>query len=219
MWSLSTPAVCATRRSRRRWAKWACWGEHRKRTPALVFGFMGCMAQSRGEELFGAIPHVDLVVGTQKYHKVVDHVDAVIKAREEAEMDDLRFAIADVGEETGSQNTIRDHELAPARAAAFVSIMQGCNMKCSFCIVPYTRGAERSRPIAEIVAEVRGLVGERREGSHAARPDRESLRAHGIRAGGWQEPVRAVARSGACGRRHASASASRRRTRLATGRI
>ena len=133
-------------------------GQHRRHRPHLVYGFMGCMAQSRGSELFGTIPHLDLVVGTQKYHKVVDHVDAIVKAREEAEMDDLRVAVTDIDPEAGSQNTIRDHDLHPGQGTAFVSIMQGCNMKCSFCIVPYTRGEERSRPIAEIVAEVRGLV-------------------------------------------------------------
>ena len=133
-------------------------GRHRRQRPHLVYGFMGCMAQSRGGELFGTIPHLDLVVGTQKYHRVVDHVDSIVRSREESEMDDLRFAVTDIGEEPGSQNTIRDHELAAGQSTAFVSIMQGCNMKCSFCIVPYTRGAERSRPLPEIVAEVRRLV-------------------------------------------------------------
>jgi tRNA-2-methylthio-N6-dimethylallyladenosine synthase len=139
--------------------KMGLMGRHRRRKPHLVYGFMGCMAQSRGSELFGAIPHLDLVVGTQKYHRVVDHVDTIVRAREEAEMDDLRFAITDTEEEPGSQNTIRDHEVIEGQATAFVSIMQGCNMKCSFCIVPYTRGAERGRPIADIVEEVRALAG------------------------------------------------------------
>ncbi|MFM7180950.1 MAG: tRNA (N6-isopentenyl adenosine(37)-C2)-methylthiotransferase MiaB [Verrucomicrobiales bacterium] len=138
--------------------KMGLMGRHRRRKPHLVYGFMGCMAQSRGSELFGTIPHLDLVVGTQKYHRVVDHVDTIVRAREEAEMDDLRFAITDTEEEAGSQNTIRDHEITDGQATAFVSIMQGCNMKCSFCIVPYTRGAERSRPITDIVHEVRGLA-------------------------------------------------------------
>lgn len=125
--------------------------------PQVVTGFMGCMAQSRGEELI-TTAKVDLVVGTQKYHRVVDYVEQIIRGREERQMNDVRFSIVDIEEETASQNTIRDHQLKEQQASAFVSIMQGCNMKCTFCIVPYTRGEERGRPIAEIVEEVQRLA-------------------------------------------------------------
>ena len=128
-----------------------------RRRQRLVTGFMGCMAQSRGEELL-TTSKVDLVVGTQKYHRVVDHVDAIIRAKEEQIMDDARYSIVDIDEETASQNTIRDHQLKEQQATAFVSIMQGCNMKCTFCIVPYTRGGERARPISDIVEEVTRLT-------------------------------------------------------------
>src|SRR5437660_6893381 len=76
----------------------------------------------------------------------------------ENRMDDLRFSIVDVAEEAGSQSIIREQQLAPKQATAFVSVMQGCNMHCTFCIVPQTRGAERSRSINEIVNVLRDLV-------------------------------------------------------------
>jgi tRNA-2-methylthio-N6-dimethylallyladenosine synthase len=126
--------------------------------PHVVFGFLGCMAQARGASLLKNLPHVDLVVGTQKFHRVADYVDAAVERKQHRAMDDPRFSIVDVEEETGSQSTIRSQELAQKQATAFVSIMQGCNMHCTFCIVPQTRGAERSRSIEEIVAEVRVLV-------------------------------------------------------------
>ncbi|MDX1681463.1 MAG: tRNA (N6-isopentenyl adenosine(37)-C2)-methylthiotransferase MiaB, partial [Akkermansiaceae bacterium] len=129
----------------------------------VVYGFMGCMAQSRGEELFKTTPGLDVVVGTQKYHKVFDYVDGILKQRLESRMDDPSFSmqgttVCDIAEEEGSQNTIRDHIDKRHSASEFVSIMQGCNMRCSFCIVPDTRGKERGRPINEIVGEVRHLV-------------------------------------------------------------
>lgn len=134
-------------------------GMVRRRRIPLVTGFMGCMAQSRGSELVEKAK-VDLVVGTQKYHRVVEYVDEIIRGKEQRQMDEERFSIVDIDEEEASQNTIRDHTLKPKQGAAFVSIMQGCNMKCTFCIVPYTRGGERGRPIADIVEEVRRLAGQ-----------------------------------------------------------
>src|SRR5256712_8480222 len=142
-------------------------GRMAKERPHVVFGFLGCMAQARGAALLKNLPHVDLVVGTQKFHRVADYVEELVAKKtarpavpphQNRAMDDLRFSIVDVAEEAGSQSTIRDQQLAPRQATAFVSIMQGCNMHCTFCIVPQTRGAERSRSIDEIVSEVRDLV-------------------------------------------------------------
>ncbi len=143
-------------------------GRLAKERPHVVFGFLGCMAQARGDELLKGLSHVDLVVGTQKFHRVADYVEELVAkkaARTECAfyhssqaMDDLRFSIVDVAEERGSQSTIRDQSVTPGQATAFVSIMQGCNMHCTFCIVPQTRGMERSRSINDIVSEVRDLV-------------------------------------------------------------
>jgi tRNA-2-methylthio-N6-dimethylallyladenosine synthase len=133
-------------------------GQIAKLRPETVFGFLGCMAQARGDSLFAAVPHLDLVVGTQKFHRVADYVGEALEKKRARRMDDPRFSICDTDEERGSAETIRDHELKERQATAFVSIMQGCNMHCTFCIVPRTRGAERSRSIDEIVREVRGVV-------------------------------------------------------------
>jgi tRNA-2-methylthio-N6-dimethylallyladenosine synthase len=133
-------------------------GQIAKRRPETVFGFLGCMAQARGDSLFAAVPHLDLVVGTQKFHRVADYVEELLEKKRARRMDDPRFSICDTDEEIGSAETIRDHELKARQATAFVSIMQGCNMHCTFCIVPRTRGQERSRSIDEIVSEVRSLV-------------------------------------------------------------
>ena len=126
----------------------------RKKNPEVVLGFLGCMAQRKGESLEKEMKGLDLVVGTQKFHRVADLVDQARVARREGKP---RF-LADVGEEEGSERTIRDHTLTPKQVTAFVSVMQGCDMHCSFCIVPTTRGKERSRPILEIVEEVTSLV-------------------------------------------------------------
>jgi len=141
--------------------KMGLMGRLRQNKPEMIFGFLGCMAQSRGDELVRDIAHVDLVVGTQKFHKVADYVDQLWQrkvALGERLMDDERFSIVDTAEEAGSQGTIREHVLKERQATAFVSIMQGCNMHCTFCIVPATRGSERSREIADIVQEVEGLI-------------------------------------------------------------
>jgi tRNA-2-methylthio-N6-dimethylallyladenosine synthase len=125
----------------------------RKNRPDVVLGFMGCMAQSRGQELIDKLPDVDLVIGTQKFHRTADYLEEIISG--------ARKKIVDVAEEKNSEATIREHLLngnSQKSVSAFVSIMQGCNQYCTFCIVPYTRGEERSRTISDIVNECRELV-------------------------------------------------------------
>ena len=163
--------------------KMGMMGKYRDHRSHVVYRFMGCMAQSRGSELFDRVPHLDLVVGTQKYHRVFDYVDSILSRRLQTRMDEvgseiltqrvedevvkinqdriISARVVDTGEEEGSQNTIRDHIPREDRqATAFVSIMQGCNMRCSFCIVPDTRGKERGRPIPDIVEEVKEWLGQ-----------------------------------------------------------
>ena len=129
-------------------------GRMRKERPTAVLGFLGCMAQSRGGELIDQLPDVDLVLGTQKFHRTAEYVDDLLQQRREK--------IIDTDDEEGSEATIREHLLngnAPKKSVtAFVSIMQGCNQYCTFCIVPYTRGRERCRSIEDIVAECRELA-------------------------------------------------------------
>ena len=129
----------------------------RKRSnPDFVIGILGCMAQNRGTDLLDRLPDLDLLVGTQKFHRVPDHLDSIIDTlRNRGPVPDT---IVDLGEEAGSQNTIRDHYEGVGRVSAFVSIMQGCNMNCTFCIVPKTRGLERCRSIEDVVEEVERLA-------------------------------------------------------------
>lgn len=129
-------------------------GDLRKNRPGVVLGFLGCMAQSRGKELIDRLPDVDLVLGTQKFHRAAEYLDDLLAGR--------RAQVVDTEEEQGSEATIKEHLLNGATktksVTAFVSIMQGCNQYCTFCIVPYTRGEERSRTIPDIVTECRQLV-------------------------------------------------------------
>ncbi|MBI2813853.1 MAG: tRNA (N6-isopentenyl adenosine(37)-C2)-methylthiotransferase MiaB [Opitutae bacterium] len=128
----------------------------KKKQPDFILGVLGCMAQNRGAGLLDRLPDVDLIVGTQKFHQVPDYLDN-LRAAQAAGVP-VGHTIVDIAEEAGSQNTIRDHVLEEKQVSAFVSIQQGCNMDCAFCIVPKTRGDERSRPMDEIVRECEQLA-------------------------------------------------------------
>ncbi|MBL9137414.1 MAG: tRNA (N6-isopentenyl adenosine(37)-C2)-methylthiotransferase MiaB [Verrucomicrobiales bacterium] len=129
-------------------------GSTRRHRPGTVLGFLGCMAQARGGEIPNQVPGVRLVLGTQKFHRAGEYLDTLLSEPSKT--------VVDIAEEAGSASAIREH-LSPSGAGsggvtAFVSIMQGCNQHCTFCIVPQTRGEERSRGIDEILEECRELV-------------------------------------------------------------
>jgi len=129
------------------------------KNPKLILGIMGCMAQNRGVSLLDRLPELDLVVGTQKIHRVPEHLDALQKTREGLgpKGKTLEETVIDIAEEENSQNAINVHPNA-GEITSFVSIQQGCDMHCAFCIVPKTRGDERSRPMGEILEEIRELA-------------------------------------------------------------
>jgi tRNA-2-methylthio-N6-dimethylallyladenosine synthase len=133
----------------------------KRRQPDFVLGILGCMAQNRGASLLEQLPDVDLIIGTQKFHQVPGYLDNLRAARSAGLP--VGETIVDIAEEAGSQNAIKDHlfpedSTAPRQVSAFVSIQQGCNMDCAFCIVPKTRGDERSRPMDDIVRECAELA-------------------------------------------------------------
>src|SRR5687767_6807767 len=128
----------------------------KKKNPDFVLGILGCMAQNRGAALLDQLPDVDLIIGTQKFHQVPGYLDNLRAARDAGAP--IGHTIVDIAEEADSQNTIREDGVFERQVNAFVSIQQGCNMDCAFCIVPKTRGDERSRPMDDIVAECRALA-------------------------------------------------------------
>ena len=132
--------------------------KRKKEDPNFKIGIMGCMAQNRGDELVDRLPDLDLIVGTQKFHRVPDHLDNMMASL--SGQGPKPETLIDLEEEAGSQNAIKDHIARKNQVSAFVSIMQGCNMNCAFCIVPKTRGRERARPIEEIVEEAEHLAAE-----------------------------------------------------------
>jgi tRNA-2-methylthio-N6-dimethylallyladenosine synthase len=127
----------------------------KRNNPRFILGIMGCMAQNLGNDLVDRLPDLDLIVGTQKFHRLPDYLDQLVDAQ--TDHIESPSKLLEIGEETGSENEIREHFPEHNKVTAFVSIMQGCNMNCAFCIVPKTRGKERYRSIEDIVSEVREL--------------------------------------------------------------
>lgn len=130
--------------------------KRKRRDPKFIIGVMGCMAQNHGESLLDRLPDLDLLVGTQKFHRIPEMLDAFIASQNG--LGPRPRTLVELGEEAGSEETIREHTDTGNGVTAFVSIMQGCNMHCSFCIVPKTRGAERYRSMDTICAEIEELA-------------------------------------------------------------
>jgi len=125
--------------------------KHRKRESAdFIIGVVGCVAQQEGSEMVRKAPFVDLVVGTHNYHTIPDLLDQIREnghgGRHPKVSTDFLAEDAPVEIEAVARQT---------HFRAAITIMEGCNKHCSFCIVPYTRGKERNRPARTILDEVR----------------------------------------------------------------
>ncbi|MBI1850801.1 MAG: tRNA (N6-isopentenyl adenosine(37)-C2)-methylthiotransferase MiaB [Planctomycetes bacterium] len=118
------------------------------RRPRVVIGVIGCMAQRLREEIFQRAPHVELVCGTEDFLQLPEFLEEI-----EAEHERVVAVYGQL-----SQTLDRDVSLRPDRYHAYVSVMRGCDKRCTYCVVPFTRGAERSRPVADIVDEAKRLA-------------------------------------------------------------
>lgn len=126
------------------------WKELKQLRDGIIIGVGGCVAQQEGEALLKRVPHLDLVFGTQNIHKLPEMVEQVA-ARQARPVEIAFYRDPDYMEDAGGLPRVRG-------VKAYVTIMQGCNKVCSFCIVPHVRGREISRPSSRIVAEVESLI-------------------------------------------------------------
>lgn len=151
------------------WSRLGLLRQRKRREPGLVVGVLGCMAQEHQRYLVARMPHVDLVVGPSAFGDIDATVEAarqrnaaIAAQREPARTrHEVRGAgVVVVDEGVSGDAIVRDVRVRPHRSQAYVSIMRGCNMPCTYCIVPTTRGPETSRPLAAIVDEAERLCGD-----------------------------------------------------------
>ena len=117
---------------------------------STVLAVAGCVAQAEGAEIFARAPYVDIVLGPQTYHRLPEMVARA--ARAGGHVIETDFPAED------KFDHLPDSTIPPG-VTAFLTIQEGCDKFCSFCVVPYTRGAEASRPASAVLAEARRLVG------------------------------------------------------------
>ncbi|HEY3780041.1 MAG TPA: tRNA (N6-isopentenyl adenosine(37)-C2)-methylthiotransferase MiaB [Fimbriimonadaceae bacterium] len=125
----------------------------KKMRPEVIIGVCGCMAQIRADEIKRRAPHVDIVLGTGQISRISGLVEEVIASRDFVKDLDLPERKGSVVTDIPQRNVGRE-----AKLKAFVPIQYGCDKFCTFCIVPTTRGRERSRPTEHILEEVTTLV-------------------------------------------------------------
>ncbi|MDX8476959.1 tRNA (N6-isopentenyl adenosine(37)-C2)-methylthiotransferase MiaB [Mesorhizobium sp. VK24D] len=118
----------------------------------LLIGVAGCVAQAEGAEIIRRAPAVDLVIGPQTYHRLPDVLARVRGGEKIVETD---YAIEDKFEHLPQPKRA---EVAKRGVTAFLTVQEGCDKFCTFCVVPYTRGSEVSRPVAQIVSEAERLA-------------------------------------------------------------
>jgi tRNA-2-methylthio-N6-dimethylallyladenosine synthase len=123
------------------------WNKLKAKNPDLIIGVGGCVASQEGDAILKRAPQVDMVFGPQTLHRLPDFIDASAN----------KIPIVDV---TFPEIEKFDHLPAPKvdGATAFLSIMEGCSKYCTFCVVPYTRGEEVSRPFNDVIKEVHQLA-------------------------------------------------------------
>jgi tRNA-2-methylthio-N6-dimethylallyladenosine synthase len=126
------------------------WKEFKNYRDGVIIGVGGCVAQQEGERLLKRVPHLDLVFGTHNIHKLPRMI-AQVQAAQLRPVETAFYRDPAYMEDADGRTQVQG-------AKAFVTIMQGCNKVCSFCIVPHVRGREVSRPSAKIIAEVEALV-------------------------------------------------------------
>src|SRR4029077_12007815 len=126
------------------------WKELKKQREGVIIGVGGCVAQQEGANLLKRSPPLDLVFGTHNIHKLPQMVEQVQLSRSRP-VETAFYREPSYMEDPQSRTEVRG-------AKAFVTIMQGCNKVCSFCIVPHVRGREVSRPSARILDEIESLV-------------------------------------------------------------
>ncbi|MEX0808452.1 MAG: tRNA (N6-isopentenyl adenosine(37)-C2)-methylthiotransferase MiaB [Dongiaceae bacterium] len=127
--------------------------ERRDAGADMIIAVAGCVAQAEGAEIQRRAPHVDIVVGPQAYHRLPELV-----ARAERAADPDRRGVMNTDFPVESKFDFLPESVTPPGVSAFLSVQEGCDKFCTFCVVPYTRGAEFSRPVAAIEAEARRLV-------------------------------------------------------------